>query len=92
MVKSKDYEDAGEIEAATPYAAWKLLGAEHRALAPGDVLEIVTGDGAPGELTIVKYVGFEPAKWYVPEPKAETGTQSPENLGPAVPESHSHPL
>jgi hypothetical protein len=29
----------------------------------GDLLETETGD-----LRICKYVGFEPAKWFVPEP------------------------
>jgi hypothetical protein len=87
IVKMKDYEEAGEVEAATPYAAWKVLGGENRALEPGDLLELLTADGEPGELTILKYIGFEPAKWYVPEPKLDTGTHSTEKLEAAVSET-----
>ncbi len=72
IVKAKDYLPAGEVECATPYAAWKLLTTERRALRPGDLLELISGDNASGELQIAKYIGFEPAQWYVPEAKPET--------------------
>jgi hypothetical protein len=71
VVKPKDYEMDGEVDAATPYAAWTSMHAGDRALRPGDVLETVHEDGAPGDLQIVKYIGFEPAKWWIPEPKLE---------------------
>jgi hypothetical protein len=71
IVKPKDYDVTEEIEAATPYAVWKILTAGGRPLYPGDLLETVLASGTPGELQITKYIGFEPAKWYVPEPKAE---------------------
>ena len=70
-VKPKDYEVGGEFEAATPYALWTTMKAEGKALCPGDVLETVKEDGAQGELQIYKYIGFEPAKWWVAEPKPE---------------------
>jgi hypothetical protein len=71
VVKPKDYQGNGEVDAATPYALWNRMKAEGKALCPGDVLETVKEDGAPGELHIFKYIGFEPAKWWIPEPKAE---------------------
>jgi len=71
VVKAKDYEQAGAAEAATPYAAWKLLKDEANPLRPGDLLETIGQDGTPGNLQIAKYIGFEPAQWYVPEPKPE---------------------
>ncbi len=90
IVKPKDYLPAGEVECATPYAAWKLLAAERRPLRPGDLLEILSGDTASTQLQIVKYIGFEPAKWYVAEPKPETG--SPNTELPASAESVFHSL
>jgi hypothetical protein len=64
-VKVKDYDEAGTIEAPTPYAAWfQLKESETDALEVGDLLV----DEA-NELRIVKYVGFEPAEWIVPDVK-----------------------
>lgn len=74
IVKLKDYDATEEVEAATPYAAWKALQAEARPLHPGDLLEVVKEDGSPGELLIAKYIGLEPAAWYVPEPKPDQAT------------------
>ncbi|MBV8551377.1 MAG: hypothetical protein JOY54_08760 [Acidobacteriaceae bacterium] len=74
VVKIKDYDPAGEIEAATPYAAWKDLVGEAHPLFPGDLLEELASDGSPTRLYITKYIGFEPAQWYVPEPKPEAMT------------------
>lgn len=62
-VKPKDYEPAEMIEAASPYAAWLDLRESEHALQVGDLLEL---EGA--ELRIFKYIGFEEARWYVPEP------------------------
>lgn len=94
-MKPKDYEGGNEIEAATPYAAWKLLSEGTEPLRPGDLLQVLpdqapenkaqTGDcphfdpvaaPVPDVLFITKYIGFEPAKWFVPEPKkAESATE-----------------
>ena len=71
VVKPKDYELGEEIEANTPYAAWQDLQMEGTPLSPGDMLETLREDGVPGELQIAKYIGFEAAKWLVPEPKTE---------------------
>jgi hypothetical protein len=61
-VKLKDYEAAEALEAENEYAAWAQLRASERPLAVGDMLE-----NAAGELRICKYVGFETARWIVPE-------------------------
>lgn len=63
IVKLKDYEPAEVIEAATPYALWLALRETEKAIAVGDLIEV---RGA--ELRILKYIGFEEARWYVPEP------------------------
>jgi hypothetical protein len=71
VLKQKDYDIDSEVEAATPYALWSGMKARGNDLCPGDVLETVREDGAPGELQIFKYIGFEPAKWWIPEPKPD---------------------
>jgi len=70
-VKPKDYEVQGEFDAPTPYALWSKMKADGKDLCPGDVLETVKEDGTQGELQIFKYIGFEPAKWWIAEPKPE---------------------
>src|SRR5579875_2372363 len=86
VVKAKDYEASGEqVEAATPYAAWKILAGEKRALCAGDILENFTQETGGGELQIFKYIGFEAAKWYVPEAISDTGTTAAELAGSAIP-------
>jgi hypothetical protein len=62
-VKPRDYEAMGELEAVSAYAAWKALLNSERPLAVGDLLE-----EPDGSLRICKYVGFEEARWVVPEP------------------------
>ena len=64
-LKMKDYEPDGEIEASSPYAAWKQLReaeGERRPIEVGDALETDTG-----ALVVCKYVGFEEAQWHIPE-------------------------
>ena len=67
IVKLKDYETGSVVEAATPYALWLALRESDNAIAVGDVIEVV-GQVPAGELRILKYIGFEEARWYVPEP------------------------
>jgi hypothetical protein len=71
VVRSKDYDCSRELEAATPYTAWKALEREGDGLRPGDLLELIGSDGATGNLQITKYIGFEPAQWHVPETRPE---------------------
>jgi hypothetical protein len=67
IVKLKDYEAGPVVEAATPYALWLALRETDKAIAVGDLIEVL-GDAPGGELRILKYIGFEEARWYVPEP------------------------
>ena len=86
-VKPKDYVAVEEAEAPTPYALWKQLQATGSPLHPGDLLELVREDDAPGTLQITKYIGFEAAQWYVPEPKPATPPDipnAPEEAGTSV--------
>lgn len=64
-VKPRDYEEAFTVDAETPYAAWHSLHGTTRELAVGDLLSITESD-----LRILKYIGFEEARWWVPEVKA----------------------
>jgi hypothetical protein len=68
-VKPKDYELSGEVQADNEYAAWALLRSSERPLGVGDLLELPSG-----QLRICKYVGFEEARWIVPETAAPAGT------------------
>jgi hypothetical protein len=63
IAKPRDYEKGRIIEAASPYAVWLAMRGTDDELQLGDLLEI---EG--GELRIVKYIGFEEARWYVLEP------------------------
>jgi hypothetical protein len=67
VVRLKDYEPGSVIEAASPYALWLGLRETDRAIAVGDLIEQDSG-----ELRILKYIGFEEARWYVPEPAPST--------------------
>jgi hypothetical protein len=73
IVKPKDYEAGGEVESQSPYSLWKELqdpdsSQAEGPLSPGDLLETIESEG-PGRLFISKYIGFEPAQWFVPELK-----------------------
>jgi hypothetical protein len=64
IVRPKDYELAGDVEAASAYDAWNQLRGGSPPLQTGDLLE-----DESGSLLIAKYIGFERAQWWVPEPK-----------------------
>jgi len=63
IVKPRDYEPGGVLEASSPYAAFFLLRQTEAPLEVGDLLE---AEG--GSLRIFKFVGFEGAEWLKPEP------------------------
>ena len=65
-VKPRDYVPGVTVEASSPYSAFFALRGAETPLEPGDLLE--TG---AGELRIFKFVGFEEARWVLPEPKLE---------------------
>jgi hypothetical protein len=75
VTKTKDYELGLISEGPSPYAVWLALRETEQALQVGDLLE-----NEAGELRILKYIGFEEARWYVPEPAASGVPQS----GPPV--------
>jgi hypothetical protein len=62
-VKPKDYEELFTVEAQSPYAAWHELKGTERELKVGDLLSAGEND-----VRILKYIGFEEARWIVPEP------------------------
>ena len=62
--KLKDYVEAESIDAINTYEAWELLRATDRPLEVGDILE-----NELGAIKICKYIGFDDAKWIVPEIK-----------------------
>ena len=62
IAKPKDYEKGALTEAASPYAVWLALRDTDEQLQVGDLLELENGD-----LRIYKYIGFEEARWFVPE-------------------------
>ena len=68
IAKPRDYEKGQIVEAASPYAVWLALRGTAEELKIGDLLEI---EG--GEVRILKYIGFEEARWYVPEPVPTPG-------------------
>ena len=71
-IKPRDFDAAGEIQAANLYDAWMSLRGTENALDIGDILESETG-----ETRICKYVGFEEARWVFPEVKTGLETLPP---------------
>jgi hypothetical protein len=69
-VKPRDYEPGDSIDAPTPYAAFFALKDTPEPLNPGDLLEC---EG--GALRIYKFVGFEEARWVLPEAKPEAAVE-----------------
>lgn len=66
MVKPREYEEAGMVEAPSVYSAWAQLKSTDHPLMVGDILI------APNEdMRILKYIGFEEARWVVPEVRHE---------------------
>jgi hypothetical protein len=63
-VKLKDYVESGSVEAINTYEAWELMRANMQPLEVGDILE-----NELGAIKIFKYIGFEDAKWILPEVK-----------------------
>ena len=66
MVKPRDYIAGENVEAASPYATYFNLRGTDAQLQLGDLLELEDGG-----LRIFKFVGFEEAKWVVPEASPE---------------------
>ena len=79
LVKPRDFEENGSVEAASFYAAWNDMKTGETPLEIGDVLV------APNEeMRILKYIGFEEARWVLPEAKVQV------ELVPGVPPTEAH--
>ena len=78
-VKLKDYVESESIEAVSAYEAWERLRNSGTPLEVGDILESELGG-----IKICKYIGFEDAKWILPEVKPPV-----EPIPAAVPTSDS---
>ena len=76
--KPRDFEEAGEIEAPSPYAAWKSLRETDHPLEVGDLIE-----AADMTLLVYKYVGMEEAKWILPEAKPVQTAEPSQAAAPA---------
>lgn len=63
-VKLKDYVEAESVDAVNTYEAWEILRASQTPLEVGDILESELGG-----IQICKYIGFDAAKWIIPEVK-----------------------
>ena len=72
-VKPRDYEPGASVEAPTPYSAYFALRDSDTPLEVGDLLE-----SDDGSLCIFKFVGFEEARWVLPDPKPEPVQAHPE--------------
>jgi hypothetical protein len=81
-VKLKDYDAGAQTEAENEYAAWAGLRNTEQPLNVGDLLESETG-----QLRICKYVGFEEARWFAPEPTQAALATTPTVALPPVPPS-----
>lgn len=90
VVKLRDYDVGQDLEAASPYSAWKQLTTEDEPLRPGDLLEELPPDGITARLHIMKYIGFELAEWHVPEPKPQAAVDVLSSTEAAGPASASH--
>ena len=64
-IKPRDYVPGSTIDAASPYAAFFALRDAGTPLQVGDLLE-----AEDGFVRICKFVGFEEARWVLPEPPA----------------------
>ena len=84
-LRIRDYQEAGEIEAPTPYAVWKRLRDEpearhgRRELGVGDVLE-----SEPSSLFILNHWGFDKAEWRTSEAVTESSEIEAEQATPAL--------
>jgi hypothetical protein len=80
VLRARDYDAAEEMEAGNPYELWKTMADRGHSLHPGDVLERLDLENSSieisGPLQITKYVGFEPARWFVPEPKPDSSASA----------------
>jgi hypothetical protein len=75
-IKLRDYGAGDTIDAPSPYAAFFALRDAGNPLQVGDLLE-----AEDGSLRIFKYVGFEEARWMLPE--SPSPVETPEGIAQA---------
>lgn len=80
-LKPRDYSPGETVEADSPYAAYFDLRETAIPLELGDVLQ-----SESGELRIFKFVGFEEAKWVLPDAKPELAPELTADAAEPVPE------
>ena len=61
-VKPRDYTQGDQVEASSPYGVFFALRESGSPLEVGDMLE-----SEHGSLRICKFLGFEEARWVIPE-------------------------
>lgn len=86
IVKRNDYDAAEEIQASSEYDAWQKLNALGARLFPGDLLEQQCEQFTTPDLKVVKYIGFEPASWWVPAAKTTAVQDAASSHLPNCPE------
>jgi len=62
VIKPRDYEPGDSVDAVSPYAAFLAMREAASPLEVGDLLEAENGS-----IRICKFVGFEEARWVIPE-------------------------
>jgi hypothetical protein len=75
-VKPRDFEEAVPVDATNVYSLWAEMKSADQPLDVGDVVEL-----PGGELRICKYVGFEEAKWVMPEMRTGIEMDAPPASG-----------
>ncbi len=94
-MKPKDYACGENIQGDNPYNIWKNLSIKENPLCPGDLLELVQENSSDalgtGDMWIAKYIGFEPAEWYVAEAPQSQIVHEQEAAPNTVPETEGCP-
>lgn len=67
VVKPRDYEPGDIVEAPSPYVAYFSMRESAKPLEVGDLLEAENST-----LCICKFIGFEEARWALPEVRPES--------------------
>lgn len=66
IVRPRDYDSGDTVEAPSPYGAYFSLRDSATPLEVGDLLE-----SDNGTLCICKFIGFDEARWALPEARSE---------------------
>lgn len=77
-LRGRHYEPAGEVEAGSPYQAWRRLHNEAEESASPAVLDVgdVLRDRASDQWLVCNYWGFDPVQWNDAPPLTEEEMQA----------------